>query len=164
MKGMLFKNILYATDLSETAKKAARYALNIAHEYNAELTILNVVPDLVEEMSAGMGYDLAGHFGQDKLKSFYEEGIDKSKAAVIERIYSLCEDAGNQLESCTIKPNVEIKVGNPTSRIVEMAREGGFDLIVVGTHGHGMMDDILLGSVARGVVKKSPVPVLTVRL
>lgn len=164
MKACIFKKILYATDLSETAKKAARYALNIAQECNAELTVINVVPDLVEEMSAGMGYDLASHFGADKLESFYTVGLDESKAAVIERIHTVCADAGSEMESCDITPNVEIMVGNPVKSIVKLAEQDGYDLIVVGTHGHGMLDDILLGSVARGIVKKSPVPVLTVRL
>ncbi|MEA3469544.1 MAG: universal stress protein [Thermodesulfobacteriota bacterium] len=63
-----------------------------------------------------------------------------------------------------MQPTVEVKVGLPVKEIVEMATEGGYDLVVLGTHGHSMLDDILLGSVARGVVKKYPVPVLTVRL
>ena len=164
MKRSLFTKILYATDLSETAKHAARYAISLAHEYGAELTVLNVVPDLLEEMSAGMGYDLVGHFGQDKLESFYEEGLEESKKAMIERIHSVCHEAGKELENCTVQPTVEVKVGRPVSQIVNMATEGGYDLVVLGTHGHSMLDDLLLGSVARGVVKKCPMPVLTVRL
>ena len=164
MKGSLFTKILYATDLSETAKKAARYALSLAHEYGAELTVVNVVPDLVEEMSAGMGYDLAGHFGQDKLDSFYEEGLAESKNAMIERIHSVLKEAGEELETSSVQPKVEVKVGHPVKQIVEMATDGNYDLVVLGTHGHSMLDDLLLGSVARGVVKKCSMPVLTVRL
>jgi nucleotide-binding universal stress UspA family protein len=164
MKQSLFKKILYATDLSETAKKAARYALSLAHEYGAEVTVVNVIPDLVEEMSAGMGYDLASHFSQEKLDSFYTEGLEKSKEAVVKRIHALCREAGSELENCSVEPIVVIKIGHPVEQIVKMATEGGFDLVVLGTHGHSMIDDLLLGSVARGVVKKSPMPVLTVRL
>ncbi len=164
MKGSLFTNILYATDLSETAKKAARYALSLANEYGAELTVINVVPDLVEEMSAGMGYDLASHFGQDKLSSFYEEGLEESRKAMIERIHNVLQEAGGELENGSVQAKVEVKVGHPVRQIVEMATEGGYDLVVLGTHGHSMLDDLLLGSVARGVVKKCPMPVLTVRL
>ncbi|MBW6520128.1 MAG: universal stress protein [Desulfoarculaceae bacterium] len=57
-----------------------------------------------------------------------------------------------------------MKIGHPVEQIVQTATEGEFDLVVLGTHGHSMIDDLLLGSVARGVVKKSPMPVLTVRL
>ena len=63
-----------------------------------------------------------------------------------------------------MQPKVEVKVGHPVRKIVEMATEGGYDLVVLGTHGHSMLDDLLLGSVARGVVKKCPMPVMTVRL
>ncbi len=164
MKQSLFSKILYATDLSETAKKAARYALSLANEYGAKLTVINVIPDVVEEMSAGMGYDLASHFGQDKLDSFYTEDLNASKKAVIERINKVCQEAGDELKNCSIEQKVEVKVGHPVEQIVKMAIEGGFDLVVLGTHGHSMLDDLLLGSVARGVVKKCPVPVLTVRL
>jgi len=164
MSAPLFKKILYATDLSVTAKKAAHYAISLAHEYEAALTVINVIPDLVEEMSTGMGYDLASHFSQDKLNSFYTEGLEKSKKAVVERIHALCQEAGSELDNCLIEPVVAIKVGHPVEQIVRMAIEGGFDLVVLGTHGHSAIDDLLLGSVARGVVKKSPMPVLTVRL
>jgi nucleotide-binding universal stress UspA family protein len=164
MKESLFKKILYATDLSETAKKAARYALSLAHEYGAELTVVNVIPDLVEEMSAGMGYDLVSHFGQEKLSSFYSEGLEESKKKVVERIHAVCAEAGSGLENCAVEPKVVVKIGHPVEQIVKTATEGEFDLVVLGTHGHSMIDDLLLGSVARGVVKKSPMPVLTVRL
>ena len=164
MKESLFSKILYATDLSETAKKAARYAFSLAIEYEAELSVINVVPDLVEEMSAGMGYDLASHFGKEKLESFYEEGLASSRKAMEERVLELCNTVGSELEGCSIQPNIVVRVGHPVSQIVKMAAEGGFDLVVLGTHGHSMLDDLLLGSVARGVVRKCPMPVLTVRL
>lgn len=43
MEHPMFTKILYATDLSETAKKAARYAVNLADTYGAELTVINIV-------------------------------------------------------------------------------------------------------------------------
>jgi arsenite transporter len=68
------------------------------------------------------------------------------------------------LDDCKVHPDVIVKVGHPVEQIVKTAIEGDYDLVVLGTHGHSMIDDLLLGSVARGVVKKSPMPVLTVRL
>ncbi len=162
MKTPLISKILYATDLSLNAKKAAAYALSIAHEYNAALTVINVIPDLVEEMSAGMGYDLASHFGAEKLASFYSEGLAESKRAVIERVHTVCNEAGSELGECLITPEVDIRVGHPVEQIVQAAQQGGFDLIVLGAKGHSMLDDILVGSVARGVVKKTTIPVLTI--
>lgn len=160
MQHPIFTKILYATDLSETAKKAARYAVNLADTYGAELTVLNIVPDRMEELSAGSSYDLAGHYPADILEIFNKDGVEKSKKAISERIRLICgEEGGRRLDGSII-----VKVGQPVEQIVRTVIEDGFDLVVMGTHGHGILEDLLLGSVARGVVKKCPVPVLTVRL
>jgi len=54
-------------------------------------------------------------------------------------------------------------VGEPAAEIVEFAQQGGFDLIVMSTHGRTGIAHALLGSVAERVVRRSPVPVLTIR-
>ncbi|SEN80647.1 Nucleotide-binding universal stress protein, UspA family [Halorientalis persicus] len=54
--------------------------------------------------------------------------------------------------------------GKPSKTIVEHADDDGCDLIVMGTHGRGGIDRLLLGSVAERVVRRSPVPVMTVRV
>ena len=51
----------------------------------------------------------------------------------------------------------------PWAEIVRYAKEGGLDLIIVGTHGRGMLGHLLMGSVAEKVVRMAPCPVLTVR-
>ncbi|MBN9162961.1 MAG: hypothetical protein BGO98_17285 [Myxococcales bacterium 68-20] len=53
--------------------------------------------------------------------------------------------------------------GDPLRRIIEIASEGGYELIVMGTHGRVGRLHMLLGSVAEGVVRNAPCPVLTVR-
>lgn len=53
--------------------------------------------------------------------------------------------------------------GSPAREIVDYAAGTGTDLIVMGTHGRSGVDRLLLGSVAERVVRRSPVPVLTVR-
>ncbi|HWM86759.1 MAG TPA: universal stress protein, partial [Kofleriaceae bacterium] len=56
-----------------------------------------------------------------------------------------------------------ISQGVPFAEVVREAREGGFDLIVMGTHGRTGLRHALIGSVAEKVVRKAPCPVLTVR-
>jgi ACR3 family arsenite transporter len=52
-----------------------------------------------------------------------------------------------------------------TSKEIIAAVDGGeYDMVVMGTHGHSMIGDLLLGSVARGVVHKCKAPVLTIKL
>ena len=50
----------------------------------------------------------------------------------------------------------------PVSEILDAIANDGIDLVVMGTHGRGMVEHVLLGSVAERVVRRSPVPVLTV--
>jgi nucleotide-binding universal stress UspA family protein len=53
--------------------------------------------------------------------------------------------------------------GNPYEEILEYASKRGIDMIIMGTHGRTGLDRVVMGSVAERVVRRSPVPVLTVR-
>ena len=157
--------ILYATDLSATAEVAMSWAMSLAEQYNAAVTIIHVMPDLVEEMSGSMGYDLGSHFGADQLALFNKEGQSKAMESVRERIKSVSKKMKDELPSCRVDLNhIIIKTGHPVREIVAATSDGEYDLIVMGKHGHGLIDGILLGSVARGVVQKSTIPVLTIKL
>ena len=57
----------------------------------------------------------------------------------------------------------DLLFGDPATRIVEFAKLKDADLIVMGTHGATGMERLLMGSVAEGVVRRSPVPVLTLK-
>jgi nucleotide-binding universal stress UspA family protein len=52
--------------------------------------------------------------------------------------------------------------GDPTAKLVEALKDGGYDLVVLGTHGRTGLMHLLMGSVAEKLVRLSPVPVLTV--
>ena len=54
--------------------------------------------------------------------------------------------------------------GKPSAEIVRMAQEEGVDMIVLGTHGKGMLDKAIFGSTTERVVRRAPCPVLTCRL
>lgn len=60
--------------------------------------------------------------------------------------------------------HIIILKGHPVQQIVEAVAKDNFDMVVMETQGQSRLDDILLGSVARGVVQKSTKPVLTVPL
>jgi nucleotide-binding universal stress UspA family protein len=60
--------------------------------------------------------------------------------------------------------DVRIESGTPADVIPEVAREGEFDLIIMGSHGRSGISRLLVGSVAEAVMRKSHVPVLTLRL
>ena len=62
-----------------------------------------------------------------------------------------------------VTDEVLIKRGTPAEIIVETAKKRNCDLIVMGTHGQGAIADVLIGSTAKWVVRRSPVPVLIIR-
>ncbi|MEN8190400.1 MAG: universal stress protein [Thermodesulfobacteriota bacterium] len=159
------KKILFPTDLSENAQLALSYAMDLAEKYDAELTLLYVVPDIVEEMTASTGFDFAEYFGKTQLDPFSKEGFIKAEEAIKAHILKACDKVKNSMAHCPLDLNhVIIQKGHPVQQIVETATNENADIVVMGTQGQSGLIDILMGSVALGVVQKCPKPVLTVRL
>jgi len=158
------KKILYATDLSENAKTAMGWAMSLANHYDATITTLNVMPDMAEEMSLSMGYAAATDFVSRSLKEYEKEKGNEIRETIVERIKSACSEVHDDASECRLDlNNVVIKIGHPVKEIVSFAEEGDFDLVVMGRRGRSFIDDVLLGSVARGVVQKCSKPVLTIQ-
>lgn len=160
-----FKKILYATDLSGTARHAIRYACNLGLRYNAHVTVLHVVPDALEELSAQAGVDISRRFSKDRWSDFNETEILEARDALVERIVSTYPEAVKDRPDCPLSTrDIEVKVGDPVEEILHLADKGGYDLIVMGTRGHGEFESAFAGSVATGVVHRSTIPVMVVRL
>jgi nucleotide-binding universal stress UspA family protein len=60
--------------------------------------------------------------------------------------------------------NIYVCAGAPVTAILDHARKGGYDLIVMGTHGHGFLYSAVIGSNAQKMVHESEIPVLVVRI
>lgn len=158
-----YKNILYATDLSESARLALRHAVSLATKYNTSLTILHAVPDLVDLMSEDAGFDIETHFDEENWATFNAKACEKALESARKRIAEMAAECATGREDCPVaRALVLVEAGDPALRILE--HTDSHDLIVMGAHGRGQFADLLLGSVANKVVRLSPVPVLTVRL
>lgn len=159
------KKILYATDLSSTARHAVHYACNIGHRCGAQVTLLHVIPDLVDELSSGAGINLADHMDKKDWESFNDRGMQKARAAIAERIQETSLKLKEEIPECPVNTdNVKVEIGNPVKKIVSTAEKGAYDLVIMGTHGHGKFEEAIIGSVASQVIRTSAVPVLVVRL
>jgi len=157
--------ILYATDLSDTARHAVRYACSIGHQYQAEVTLLHVIPDIVEEISMGTGVNLADHMGKKEWASFNTKGINAAKKVIHDRIRETSRKVTREIPNCPLKDeNVDVRIGNPVNQILVAARQGNYDLIIMGTHGHGKLGQSIIGSVTGEVIRRCSRPVLVVRL
>ena len=82
-----------------------------------------------------------------------------------EVLQAFSEEAKTDTENHFVTPDeILIESGTPAEAIVQTAQKQNCDLIVMGTHGHGTISDVFIGSTAKWVVKHSPVPVLVIRL
>ncbi|MCG8533238.1 MAG: universal stress protein [Desulfovibrionales bacterium] len=154
--------ILLATDLSDDAGIALRYAISLAEKYNAELVLLHVLPDMKDQVYLNSGFDFAAVYDDKTLKTILEAGASKAKATVLELMEQQCADLTKAKNECAnLKLTPVIASGNAVKKITEHAKE--CDLVVMGTKGHSKIGGILIGSVAQGVIAKSPTPVLVVR-
>ncbi len=141
------KRILFPTDFSEMTEQVLSYVLSLADKYGAKVDLLHVVHEL-----ADMSGFYVPHISYDVIEKEME-------AAAKENMEKFCEEH--------LKGRVDYEIhtrrGVPFNEIIKAARELGVDLIVMGTHGKTGLDHVLFGSTAEKVVRKSPVPVLTVR-
>jgi ACR3 family arsenite transporter len=134
--------------------------MSLAEKYEAAITVIHVIPDL-----ASMGYDLSVHFSIDQIDQINTETQSKAMDSIKERVKSVCEELKDDIPRCRVDlNNVIIKAGHPVQEIIAAVDDGKYDMVVMGTHGHSLISDLLIGSVARGVVHKCKVPVLTIRL
>ena len=159
-----FQKILFATDLSETARHAVSYACNIGSTYNAEVHAIHVVPDVLDEYSSGTGIDLSHTVDADKHDEFNRMNVERAKLLMHERMRASSRMILSEMPHCPLSEDrILIRTGDPVREILDAAKEGGFDLIIMGTHGYGEFDEIFLGSTAGGVILRSHIPVLVAR-
>lgn len=155
------KKILFATDITPTAKYAARYACTIGNKFDAKVWAIHVVPDLLAEYSAGAGVTIKDPAKQEE---FNRDAVESAEQILGERIKTTSEKVIQEISACPLsKDRIMVKTGDPVEEITRAAAEGDFDLIIMGTHGDQGFDDILLGSTAQGVIHESKIPVLVAR-
>ncbi len=140
---MTLENILVPVDFSDTSDEALAYARDLARSFDAALHLFHVVRDLSDAWSVELAGAALGGFPDTFLR------------AAQERLDAL--DAGG------LRHDTITRVGQPHHEIIEYASTHNIDLIVMGTHGYGPVEHMLLGSVAEKVVRSAPCPVLTVR-
>ena len=139
-------NILLAVDGSPYTKKILAYLaahdemLGTSHSYTA-ITVQAALPPRARAA-----------LGKETVDSYYAEEGEKVLAPVVKFLAR----HGVQLKTVT-------KVGPAGETIAKVAESGKYDLIVMGTHGHGSLGKLVMGSVSTQVLANCQVPVLLVR-
>ena len=155
------KRILYATDLSANSAYAFRYAMNTAIMHDATIVILHVT-EAIKGMIPAM---LDGYIDDEDWKRIHEE----RNADVVERTRKRLEVFQEKEATISTKcadrvESIEIVEGYPVEEILRMADKVNCDVIIMGTHGKGIISHTLLGSVAERVLRRVRKPVFIIPL
>ena len=155
------KNILYATDLSENARYALKYASVIANRFEATITVLHVLEELSPSFS-GMVSEIVGKDRWTDLKKRNEEKIIES---IRTRIEDLCNETNQNPQGFSfIVQKIIVEIGHPADQIIHYAEKKEFDMVIMGSHGQGFFSEAMIGSTSRRVLRRCTKPVLVVRL
>ncbi len=155
------KKILYATDLSENAKYAFSYAASLADKYDAQITVLHIFEDIPESMNIY----IKNAFGEEEWTEMQAEKEQAMIDKIKQRAADFCDEMNKKLVDCKfLVEKIIVKKGVPVDEIIKESDKIEADMIIMGTHGHGVVIDTLMGSNARRVVRRSKRPVLVIRL
>lgn len=155
------KKILYATDLSDNSAYAFGYALNLAKRYDAEITILHVI-----DMMMGVSVNMVGfYFNEKELEENMQKRITHVTEEINKRLKAFIDKkVADDPESANKVVSIEVCKGYPANEILKKADEFHCDLIVMGTHGKGIVSQTFFGSVAKRVLRRVKKPVFIVPL
>jgi len=142
-----FHTIVAAVDFSETSQDALDAALELARERRARVHLLHVVSDVFHTpwMVESAGVDL-----QDVQHRWTEEAEQQLMTFA----------ASHDLDPLSV--TIAVAVGPAANEIVRYANEHAAGVIVLGSHGHGIIRRFVLGSVAERVIRQASCPVMVV--
>lgn len=138
--------ILLAVDGSAYTKKMLAYLTTHDEVFSVknDYTLINVQSPLPPRARAAVGAEV--------VNAYYAEEATKATASVVKF-----------LQRHGIEPKLITKVGAAGEVIAKAATSGKFDMLVMGSHGHSALGNLIMGSVATRVLADSKVPVLLVR-
>jgi universal stress protein A len=140
-----YQRILVAIDLTPEGNRVLEQAIELSQLNDATLTLVNVVEHVPSVYSAESSFPEIPNI-EKQLNDKAEEGMSKIKEE-----FKVSDSASF------------IRVGSAKHEIIELAKDIGADLIVVGSHGrHGLK--LLLGSTANGILHLAKCDVLAVRI
>lgn len=140
----MFDRVLLPVDGSVESRRAAGYALALAGAFDASVHALAVldseVPDVFEEGPTG----------------------ERDAAAARTTARAALDAVGEHAAAAGVRATESVVVGHPTEAILDAVDANAVDLVVLGAHRRGRLARFLRRSVAEGVARHAPVPVLTV--
>ena len=148
----MITKILVATDGSETSRKSVKYAVDLAKQTGANITLLSVI-----DKSFFIPQSMPAVATPTHLIEPIEDYLRQAAEAHLEEAESLCKK--NKVQS-----KKALRSGHPVEEIIKEAKKTQVDLLVMGSHGRSALEATFLGSVTFGVMHKdTKIPILIVR-
>lgn len=143
-----YRAILCPIDFSGESMQALQYALSLAQEADARLTLLHVVEGFLDEPDAQDLRDV-------NILTYYEQLEQRAG----QRLAAAVPDEARVWS----RPTEQVVKGKAYHQILRIAKEDNYDLIVMGVRGRGTLDRLAFGSTADRVIRQAHCPVLTIR-
>jgi nucleotide-binding universal stress UspA family protein len=141
--------ILVAVDLSKYARPLVEYAAHLARTFDAELLLAAIID---QRMVDALGMFFKRHSGPAA-----EVFVKDKELSYAEQLQGLVKDA-----DCSDLPHrLLVRTGVPFKGILNIVAEETPDLLIMGTKGRTNLSDVIVGSCAEKLFRRSPVPVLT---
>jgi nucleotide-binding universal stress UspA family protein len=165
------KKILFTTDLSKQTRLAFNFAVGLANQYGAALTILYVMEDISPAQSA----NLQGFIGDERweeLRQSHEQeirqiliGKKREGSMIREALREMFTAAQKNLAEKNLRSDeIVVTQGDVVDCILQEAGARQVDMIVMGYHTRGRLEEAIVGSVSRSVLRRANVPVLLIKL
>jgi nucleotide-binding universal stress UspA family protein len=151
---LVIKHVLCAIDFSVVSRRAISVAATISRWYDADLTLLHVA-DAYDPTPPGLGPSPGWNLGTPD---------ESRRARIMDELRRSISGTGADADADAAHAQLVVREGKRWTTILTEADRLHADLLVVGSHGRGGFDRLLLGSVSERVVRSAPCPVLTVPL
>jgi len=155
-----FDRILYCTQLGPNSAYVFRYAYAIAKKFGAEITVLHVLDILTPRQKALV----EGYSGKGSLGNVITEAEKKAAERIPKRIEEFCHREFGHEDWKKVVTQIIVAEGHHAQQILAHIDSCEADLVVVGAHAESTVLEKVIGGTARTLIKKSPVPVLTVQV
>ncbi|MEI6055885.1 MAG: universal stress protein [Lentisphaerota bacterium] len=151
------KKILVPIDFSDVTDLVVENAKSFAKALNAEVKIIHVVP-VLQEVNLQAARGVGGVFVEPLNYGTIRDGI----AGELKNEHKTLHDIKDQLTRENLKVKTSFIEGKATEVILSQIKEYAPDMIIIGSHGHGYLKKVLLGSIAMFVLKHAQCPVIIV--
>jgi nucleotide-binding universal stress UspA family protein len=145
------KKIMVAVGFTEYSDELLEYAAGIADSIGAEMIVVNIINSRdVEAVGtiAAMGYEVDSEH--------YVSGVKEERRQTLTKMLKKIAFPAERIRSV-------FKVGHPVEELLKIAVNENVDLIVMGIKGRSDLENVLVGSVAEKIFRRSPIPILSYR-